>query len=361
MNQQLSQKGESGFVMVTMLALLIPLVVVAGALTSTMAGRSSEFREEFEEEMALLAAESGVDDAIFQSRIGNLSDGVTYTRTLGLGQTYSVEPTLLSADGVDNDADTDIDEADEDVFQIIVTGTYGAKTRRLAAYLGPVPLLPALDAAVTSQDPNVQVVLQGTPLIDGNDHDIDGSAGPGPDGPGLAIAPPGTVAHLDSELTPSEESKVVGVGASPSIALGPVIDVATLVTQMSNIANIVLTNSSYSSFGFGDASLGQANITYRNGDVRFQGNTRGSGILVVTGDLEVKGNFRFDGVVIVLGEIANSAGTAMISGAILQGPSGGLLELKGTADLRYSSEAIALANSMSGGYVSFNGWQELAR
>ena len=67
------------------------------------------------------------------------------------------------------------------------------------------------------------------------------------------------------------------------------------------------------------------------------------------------------GVIIVLGDIRNSAGTANVYGAILMGPGGSEVETKGSFEVRYSSEAIALANSMSGQTRSFNGWQELSR
>lgn len=352
---------QQGFILVTILTLLIPVVLVAAALTSTMSGRSDALRSEIDEEIALLAAESGVDDAIFRGRIGTLADGVTYTRAIGLGQSFSVEPTYLKTDGLDNDGDGDIDEDDEDVFQVVVTGTYRNINRRIAAYLGPVPLIPPLGSPLNTQDPNVIIDLKGTPLLDGNDYNIDGTPGPGPAQPGLAIAPPGTVAHLLSEMSPSEESQVIGSAPAPSVDVAPAIDVTTLVAQMQNIANIVLTSPMYAGYDFGDASLGQANIAFRNGDVTFSGNSQGSGILVVTGDLSMKGNFRFDGVIIVLGKIVNSAGTAEVNGAILQGAGGGLIQTKGNFDLRYSSQAIALANAISGRYVSFNGWQELSR
>ena len=37
------------------------------------------------------------------------------------------------------------------------------------------------------------------------------------------------------------------------------------------------------------------------------------------------------------------------------------MHTRGTLDVRYSSEALSLANSLGGRYVSFNGWQELER
>ena len=162
-------------------------------------------------------------------------------------------------------------------------------------------------------------------------------------------------------MTPTEQTKVVGPGGPPSLGTADPIDITTLVAQLRNSANLILTSNMYASYSFGDGGAGTANITYRDGNVTFAGNSTGAGVLVVTGDLEMKGTFRFDGVIIVLGKILNSAGNATIYGSILQGPAGGKLEAKGTLDINYSSEAINLANNVSGQYVAFNGWQELSR
>ena len=224
-----------------------------------------------------------------------------------------------------------------------------------------MPLLPTIEAAVTLQDPNIEIKLKGTPLVSGENKDIDGGSGSGPDLPGLAIMPPGTVAHLLSELSPTEETQVVGVGGPPSVGTAASVDLATLVAQIQNIADLVLTSTMYANFDFGDGSAGTAKITYRNGNVTFAGTSRGAGILVVTGNLYMTGTFRFDGVIIVLGKIVNSAGTAQVYGAMVQGPTAGVFENKGTLDVHYSAEAVGLANSVSGRYVSFIGWQELAR
>jgi len=356
--------GQQGFALIALFALMIPMLIIVVAFSTTMTGRTNELRVELDEELALLACESGVDDAIYQGRIGDLTDGGNYNRTLGSGQSFVVEPTYLGKDGKDNDGDSATDEEDEDVFQIIVTGSYRQTSRRVAAYLGPVPLLPIMEAAVTTHDPNVTIWLPGTPVVTGDDTDVDGGGGSGPDVPGLAIAPPGDVAHLDSELTGSERTAVQGVGPSPSLGVATAIDVPSLVTQIQNVANLILTSDQYSSFDFGDASalpVPTTTIAYRNGNVKFAGNSRGAGILVVTGNLTITGNFRYDGVIIVLGKVDNSAGTAQVYGSIVQGPNGGAITFKGTADVRYSSEAIDLANSASGAYVAFIGWQELAR
>jgi hypothetical protein len=352
---------DSGFALVAVFIVLIPMLVLVGAITTEITARNSELRVELDQEMALLAAESGVDDAIYRGRIGELKDGDVYSREIGRGQSFQTTATYLKTDGKDNDDDGKIDEDDEDVFQVIVAGTYRHATRRVVAYLGPVPLLPKLDAALATQDPNIQITLQGSPLISGFNKRIDGSPGTGPAVPGLAIAPPGTVATLSAQLTGTEPTKVEGVGGTPSLDTTGLIDVAALVDQARNIANEVLTTDMYTTHTFGDASAGTAQVTFREGNVKFTGNSRGAGVLVVTGNLEMVGTFRFDGVIIVLGKITNSAGTAKVYGSILQGPKGTSVMLKGTADIQYSEEAIAIANSASGTYVAFNGWQEIGR
>jgi hypothetical protein len=343
------------------MTLMIPLVITAGVFSTVMVTRSNELRAEHDEEIAFLTAEAGVDDAIFRGRAGTLETGAIYEFQFGSSRWYEITATHLKTDGADNDGDGLVDEADEDVYQVIVTGTYRNSTRRIAAYLGPVPLLPEMLAAMSTQDTSISIELNGTPRISGEDRNLDDSAGSGPTVPGFSIATPGTVAHLQSELSPDEGQKITGLGASPSLAVGPALDLPTIVAQVKNIANLVLTSDKYSSYDFGDASAGTANIAYREGDVRFGGNSRGAGILVVTGDLKMQGTFRFDGVIIVLGKIINSGGTASVYGSIIQGEEGGIVQTKGTFDLYYSTEGIAVANSVSGRYVSFNGWQELSR
>ena len=139
------------------------------------------------------------------------------------------------------------------------------------------------------------------------------------------------------------------------------LDLATLVAQAKNAASIVLTNSLYDAFDFGDASAGTAYITYREGDVKFTGNSRGAGLLVVTGNLEMVGTFRFDGIVVVLGDIDNSSGTAEIYGGLVQGPAATQLKFTGTSDVYFSTQALDIANTLTSRYVAFNGWQELSR
>ena len=345
--------------MVTLVIVLMPLVLLVGAFTSTMLARSQRLLAELDEAKALHVAEAAVDEAIYRAETGTLISGTAFERDLGRGLSFRAEPVHLGSDGVDNDDDGEVDEHDEDVFRLVVVGRYRGTSRRLAAYLGPVSWLPALGAAVVVHGPNPELRLEGTPLVSGFDHRLDGSAGEAAnDGAGVSIAAPGTVADLLATLDPSEQALITG---TPSLDESAPLDVDALVVAVQNSANLVLTNGTYGSYDFGNGALGTANITYRDGSVRLTGNSRGAGILLVTGDLELSGTFRFDGVVIVLGELRAAAGTADIYGSvILAGPSA-RLRSTGTANIRYSANALTLANQRSGRYVTFNGWQEISR
>ncbi len=353
---------EDGFIMVAMVIMLLPLTVIVAAFMSNMTGRTFRLREEVVQEKALLAAESGLDEAIYRAQTAGLTDGSIFARAFGKGMAFSVEPTYLGADLVDNDTDGDTDEADEDVFQLIIRGTYRGVTRRIAAYVGATSILPTVESAMTVHNPSVGITLQGNPKFSGFDTNIDESPGdPTNDLQGMTIASSGPVADLLGELSGSEQSKIKGLGGTPSLGVANPIDLATLVAQAKNAASIILTNSLYDAFDFGDASAGTAHITYREGDVKFTGNSRGAGLLVVTGNLEMVGTFRFDGIIVVLGDIDNSSGTAEIYGGLVQGPAATQLKFTGTSDVYFSTQALDIANTLTSRYVAFNGWQELSR
>ena len=95
----MNERNENGFILVTLLTLMIPLLIVVAAVSSAMTGKSNELVVELDQEIALLAAESGVDDAIYRGRTGGLSDGLTYTQPIGSGQSFTVTATHLKVDG----------------------------------------------------------------------------------------------------------------------------------------------------------------------------------------------------------------------------------------------------------------------
>ena len=138
---------QSGFALVGFIAVLLPLVGLAGAVMLSMGGRNARLMDEIRLEKALLAAEAGMDEAGYLAATGGLVDGDTILRTLPNGASFTVQATLLSTDGVDNDGDTIIDDVDENVMQLIVLGTSGSSRRRIVGYLRQPPL--GLDSPFT--------------------------------------------------------------------------------------------------------------------------------------------------------------------------------------------------------------------
>jgi hypothetical protein len=103
----------------------------------------------------------------------------------------------------------------------------------------------------------------------------------------------------------------------------------------------------------GNTTLGTVadpKITYYGGDttIKATGNASGAGILIVNGSLTLQGSLDFTGLIIVLGatNITSVTGNASVYGAIWTTDLS--LEVGGSAAVRYSSPALALANSIPG-------------
>jgi hypothetical protein len=358
----IESRTERGMALLLLLLGMLPLAMAFAGFAGAMRGRDSRLSDELVRERCFWAAEAGIDEAIARAGAGLLTADTTFRVDLGQGLYAMVTPTHLGGDGVDNDADSQVDETDEDIVEVRSAGSYAGCRRELVSWLGRTSFLPPLNAAATVASPGTDIRLSGTPRLDGNNYNLDGTPGdPALSQNGLSIMQPGSIGDLQGHLSSGESSLVLGTSGPPSLGTTPAFDVAALAAMARNWANLVLTNNSYSSFDFGNASAGTGVVAYRDGDVRFAGNSQGAGLLVVTGDLVVTGNFRFDGVVVVLGSLRAGAGTVDINGAMVLGPDAAELRATGTFRLHYCDDAIRLANRVAGRYVAFNGWQELAR
>ena len=91
---------ERGGVLIAIVLLLVPLVLIVSGYTSSMGGRMGRLQMEVEDERALLAAESGVDEVLFRARNGDLDES-PFKRELGPDYVFTVEPTRLGADRSD--------------------------------------------------------------------------------------------------------------------------------------------------------------------------------------------------------------------------------------------------------------------
>lgn len=353
-----SQKSheEAGFVLVLLLTAVIPLVAMAAAATLTMGGRNERLMNAVRQERALLAAEAGIDEAVYAAQTGTLIDGYPIMRDLGAGVSFEVTPTYLYTDTVDNDGDGDVDAADEDenVYQLIVTGRYRGVERRFAAYLGPTAMLPTPEAASGFQIVPTDIDVYGSAVVVGYDTKLDGSPGnASEDVAGMSIAPPHATSAILSNLDATEQTLVTGVGASPSLVVASAaVDVTALLTAFSTSADMTLSAGTYSSTAL------PTGVTYCSGNLTLDTGCTGSGVLAVTGILTLRGNARFDGVVITGGEL-NILGTASVYGASFIG--GVEHDIEDAAKMVFSKEGVQIAESVTRQFTKLQGWQEIVR
>ena len=67
-----AQRAASGFVVIAVLILVLPIAVGFACLTLEMPSRDRRLLEDIARERALLAAESGMDEAVFEANRKNL-------------------------------------------------------------------------------------------------------------------------------------------------------------------------------------------------------------------------------------------------------------------------------------------------
>ena len=366
--------GESGVILLALIAAVLPLLILVGAMSRTMIGRDARLLSEVADEKAFLAAESGVDGAIYLANTGVLTGGVTFQGNLGGGMTYAGMPVDLSSDGVDNDGDTEIDESDENLWEITVTGRFRNAEKKIAAYLKPgASGFPAITGAIVFQNSSTSPVINGTQapgiVITGFDTNLDGSPGPGPHVHGISSLAPNTVANLLSNVNPT--SSITGLGGTPSatIASDP-IDLAKI--EASVIANAdLVVGGTYNNVQWGDSSTGDWKVVYAPGSLTIKGTSGGAGILYVKGKLKIEpksfNDFEWHGVIIDRSEHeweTSDKRSITVRGAYINTKDSHELE-KGFYSY-YCSEAIKevgkiLPMSLSGGDYSLAGWRVLPR
>jgi hypothetical protein len=215
------------------------------------------------------------------------------------------------------------------------------RTMNVRLHREPVPF-PVIGEAVGLNVDDVNFDMNGSALIDGHDHDINGNLlPPSPnDKPGVGIltsSDSSNVAVYDSRIDGTTD-QIVDPGMS---------NPALYVQEYINAADYTFTSGAYGS----NMTWGSVNtpaIVYTNGIVKFNGNIEGWGVLVVQGDLTLAGTFKFHGLVIAYNnasiDVGFATGTPEVIGAVLMGGGGGSdFTMKGNSWVGYSSEALKMA------------------
>jgi len=316
------------------------------------------------------AAESGILDALqnvngagiisFQNDVVNQWSNTfgTAARSFGpfAGFTYTVSPILDAANPANSGylvATANGTESTRNVVVARVTRSNIPSTAPGAIYL--------------ASDSPTNATFNGNAFaVDGNDHNYTGGAGPGTPVPGISTRNDTNAQETIASLSAQQKDNVTGQNFSmgppivPSVTTSPA---APTMTQMNALIADLLAKprppDDNSSRINGNQTYGTVNpmspqITHltNTGGVTLNGNASGAGIMIVEGDLTIQGSFDFVGLLIVRGR-TNVAGTTDVTGnATVYGSIWTQdinLVVGGSALVYYSSQALGVANNVSGG------------
>lgn len=258
-------------------------------------------------------------------------------------------------------------------YDIYISGPDSALNIRSIGYFDGethTTVVTAKRSAVTLPDVNSSVFISANDLglnlsgnmdINGNDHNMDGTAGPNPALPGIGVTSTADSEYVADDLKPKIANSILGEGGAPSIST------VTDTTNWDNItqncifaADTTITTGTYSSGAFGTSS--NPKITYINGNVDLSGTANGYGVMVVNGNLSMEGNFTFYGIIIVYGQsqiTTKTTGNAGIYGASIFVGQSINFQATGNAQFYYSSQAInnAQTNLKSSRFQILSWWE----
>jgi hypothetical protein len=268
---------------------------------------------------------------------------------------------------------------------VVITGIGSTQNAmKIVRALVQLPSLLAPPAPITMLNAEVDPLFDGASfLISGFDRNLDGGDGPSPARPAIAVLGADAVSTITGALTAGQEGRVLGAGATPSVAavasaeMGDASQRAKL--QLSRQADRLFVDPGRMVGDLRDIDgAGQVSVVKGDpaadsnrgldtaGDIVLDGGGRGSGILVVSGQLTMKGSYRYDGLVLLVGDgsrltldgDASLYGTVIIANRTGRDSGRGGLAVKGRAQLHFSREALHQAGRFLS--ASLRAWQEVS-
>ena len=223
-------------------------------------------------------------------------------------------------------------------------------------------ILPPINSSIYVSSTNLDLNLAGNIDINGNDHNMDGTAGSSTPLPGIGVNKTPDSAYIVNDLKPKISTAILGAGSSPSVRTVPDTTNWDAVTQNYIFASDITLPSGTYSTGLTLGTAADPKITYVNGDVHFSGDASGYGILVVNGDFEMSGDFNFNGIVIVYGKsqiVTKTTGNSGIYGAAIFVGESVDFQATGNALFYYSKQAIDNAkNNLKSSRFKITSWWE---
>ncbi len=225
-------------------------------------------------------------------------------------------------------------------------------------------------AVYLATDAATDCTFQGNAFgIDGNDHNYTGGSGPNPAVPGISARNDTNRQEALNSLNSMQKDNVQGLGfswgppISASVSTSPA---APSVSQMDQIINDLLSKAGVVNYSgdqingnntFGTVAAPQiTHFTASDGvTIKGNGNASGAGIMIVEGDLTIQGTLDFKGLLLVRGwtnvqqdpSMTDVTGNATVYGSLWTQDVN--FKVGGSAIIDYSTQALALANQVSGG------------
>ncbi len=361
----------SGMVLVVVIILAGVAGILAAGLHFASGARITQVRQEVRFEKAFFVAEAGIErgKAELRYRAAKLNAVLTNGGVLFGGFTNYGEGQFYV--WVRNNASEANPVVDTDHIVIIrSTGIVENATRVIEAEVRVTPLGPLqAEGAISIYGTNTALSTSGNAKIDGADWNVPadffatGSAANGTLSSNQAM--PGVLYTSDTTVINEKPGSIIG---NPPQTNAAGVFSETYWYQFLNKIIPLATSYTGGIMGTRDAptitTLLPGTTTINNSDA-----VSGAGILIIPGDakLHIKGTFHFEGLVILEGdgdindgEELTEIGTARILGAMIC--VGGELNVnfKGTADFKYSTEALDnLVNLQVPAPLDMLNWKEI--
>lgn len=202
--------------------------------------------------------------------------------------------------------------------------------------------------------------------IDGNDHTLAGDVGTGLSIPGISTRNAGNTSETVGSLNGGQQDNIQGYGYQagppvvPSVTTSPwaptVAQINQMIRDMSPApeqCTCSQVNNSCTTCSFGDPYASPSPSckavqfgtidSPMNVEVKNNGNIDGCGVMIINGNFDIQGDVTFRGLIIVKGTLTVT-GSSLVYGSVWT--EGVQLQVGGNGQVYYSSEAMALANSV---------------
>jgi hypothetical protein len=291
------------------------------------------------------------------------------TRTIASVGSFTIRYAQGDVNGVDDNGDGTTDEAAENVYaSVLSTGTSGRISRTVQVVLRKAVITPTFDASLQINVTSPIIDLNGNAfIIDGRNHALDGSLDTTSGVVKYGIASPAAAGVLEAQVPSKNVDQILGLGSNPSLGVVAPIELNGLVDQIAASASVILPEGNASNIVLGSPEPGNTVSAYCPGSLKLTGNGTGAGMLAVDGDLEISGGFVWVGIIVVRGQVTlvGGGGGKHIIGALAVGQdvtastSSTEVDVTGTVDINYSSDAITLAAD-SFAVMTLQSWREVA-